>query len=200
MSCNVSMKPQSTWTLLKPHSKTWFPPGDLCVCPTSFNDTKKELWENDPVDYIRISVSTYTRICVFGDWKMRFFTRQRRGLHYTHIGSPSWWRVSPQGRPPSHTAGPPGPVAPPNRIMSPPPGHGQPSQRQPTPSQYAPPPRGPVPGQTHLPANSDACLLQVVNRMLNHHMAPTHMPEPHLHLQDPMPLGPRVLEVFIVLH
>ena len=31
----------------------------------------------------------------------------------------------PEGRPPSRTAGPPGPVAPPNRMMSPPQGHGR---------------------------------------------------------------------------
>ena len=51
----------------------------------------------------------------------------------------------------------------------------------------------PSQAKPHLPANLDACLLQVVNHTLNHHMAPTRMLEPHLHLQDPMPLGPRVL-------
>ena len=51
----------------------------------------------------------------------------------------------------------------------------------------------PSQAKPRLPANSDACLLQVVNRTLNHHTAPTRMPEPHLDLQDPMPPGPRVL-------
>ncbi|KAE9407355.1 ARM repeat-containing protein [Gymnopus androsaceus JB14] len=51
------VKPKSTWTLLKPHFETLvssfaFP--HLCFTPT-----KQALWENDPVDYIRISVDEY---------------------------------------------------------------------------------------------------------------------------------------------
>ncbi|KAJ3711727.1 armadillo-type protein [Lentinula raphanica] len=51
------VKPKSTWTLLKPHFETLvstfaFP--HLCFTPT-----KQALWENDPVDYIRVSVDEY---------------------------------------------------------------------------------------------------------------------------------------------
>ena len=82
-SCNVSVKPKSTWTLLKPHFENLV--STFVFAQLSFTDTKKELWENDPVDYIRVSVGTYT--CVFEDWNMTFFTRRIRGLRYTRIGS-----------------------------------------------------------------------------------------------------------------
>ncbi|KAF9065181.1 armadillo-type protein [Rhodocollybia butyracea] len=51
------VKPKSTWTLLKPHFETivsTFAFPHLCFTPT-----KQALWENDPVDYIRVSVDEY---------------------------------------------------------------------------------------------------------------------------------------------
>ena len=79
-------------------------------------------------------------------------------------------------------------------MMSPPQGHGQPSQRQPTQaSLHLPLLEDSSQAKLHLPANLDTCLLQAVNYMLNHYTVPTRMSEPHLHFQDPMPPGPRVL-------
>ncbi|KAJ8079910.1 Nonsense-mediated mRNA decay protein 5 [Marasmius tenuissimus] len=51
------VKPKSTWTLLKPHFETLvssfaFP--HLCFTPS-----KEALWQNDPVDYVRVSVDEY---------------------------------------------------------------------------------------------------------------------------------------------
>ncbi|KAF9257153.1 ARM repeat-containing protein [Marasmius fiardii PR-910] len=51
------VKPKSTWTLLKPHFETLvssfaFP--HLCFTPS-----KRALWQNDPVDYVRVSVDEY---------------------------------------------------------------------------------------------------------------------------------------------
>ena len=60
-------------------------------------------------------------------------------------------------------------------------------------SMHLPPLEDPSQAKLHLPANLGTCLLQVVNYMLNHHTALTRMSGPHLHLQDPMPRGPRVL-------
>ncbi|KAJ6583909.1 armadillo-type protein [Mycena vulgaris] len=51
------IKPKSTWTLLKPHVQTLV---ESFVFPQlSFNAGKQNLWENDPVDYVRISVDEY---------------------------------------------------------------------------------------------------------------------------------------------
>ncbi|KAI3621267.1 nonsense-mediated mrna decay protein [Moniliophthora roreri] len=52
-----SVKPKSTWSLLKPHFETLvssfaFP--HLCFTPS-----KQTLWQSDPVDYVRISVDEY---------------------------------------------------------------------------------------------------------------------------------------------
>ena len=80
---NDSVKPKSTWTLLKPHFENLV--STFVFAQLSFNDTKKELWENDPVDYIRVSVGTYTHM--YADRKITFFTRRIRGLRYTRIGS-----------------------------------------------------------------------------------------------------------------
>ncbi|KAG7087929.1 hypothetical protein E1B28_011975 [Marasmius oreades] len=51
------VKPKSTWTLLKPHFETLvssfaFP--HLCFTPS-----KQALWQNDPVDYVRVAVDEY---------------------------------------------------------------------------------------------------------------------------------------------
>ncbi|KAF9046357.1 armadillo-type protein [Panaeolus papilionaceus] len=51
------VKPKSTWILLKPHfdtlvSKFVFP-------QLSFTEARRQLWENDPIDYVRVSVDEY---------------------------------------------------------------------------------------------------------------------------------------------
>ena len=51
-----SIKPKSTWTLLKPSFETLV--SSFVFPQLSFNATKQALWESDPVDYVRISVGT----------------------------------------------------------------------------------------------------------------------------------------------
>ncbi|KAF9527513.1 armadillo-type protein [Crepidotus variabilis] len=51
------IKPKSTWILLKPHfdklvSSFVFP-------HLSFNESRRELWDTDPVDYVRVSADEY---------------------------------------------------------------------------------------------------------------------------------------------
>ncbi|KAK7048757.1 importin N-terminal domain-containing protein [Favolaschia claudopus] len=54
---NDCIKPKSTWTLLKPHVQTLV---ETFVFPQlSFNAAKQNMWDHDPVDYIRISVDEY---------------------------------------------------------------------------------------------------------------------------------------------
>ncbi|KAF8157919.1 armadillo-type protein [Crassisporium funariophilum] len=51
------VKPKTTWALLKPHFETLV---STFVFPQlSFTNAKKTLWENDPVDYVRVSVDEY---------------------------------------------------------------------------------------------------------------------------------------------
>jgi len=51
-----SIKPKSTWQLLKPHVETLI---STFVFPQlTFSQAKKELWENDPVEFVRLSVGT----------------------------------------------------------------------------------------------------------------------------------------------
>lgn len=51
------VKPKATWHMLKPHFETLV---STFVFPQmSFNPIKQELWETDPVDYVRISVDEY---------------------------------------------------------------------------------------------------------------------------------------------
>ncbi|KAJ7704207.1 armadillo-type protein [Mycena metata] len=51
------IKPKSTWTLLKPHAQTLV---ETFVFPQlSFNAARQQLWESDPVDYVRVSVDEY---------------------------------------------------------------------------------------------------------------------------------------------
>ncbi|KIK08065.1 hypothetical protein K443DRAFT_672947 [Laccaria amethystina LaAM-08-1] len=54
---NECVKPKSTWTLLKPHFENLV--STFVFAQLSFNEAKKALWENDPVDYIRVSVDEY---------------------------------------------------------------------------------------------------------------------------------------------
>ncbi|GLB38717.1 putative ARM repeat-containing protein [Lyophyllum shimeji] len=51
------IKPKSTWVLLKPSFETLV--SSFVFPHLSFNETKKALWEGDPVDYVRISVDEY---------------------------------------------------------------------------------------------------------------------------------------------
>lgn len=54
-----SIKPKSTWTLLKPSFETLV--SSFVFPQLSFNATKQALWENDPVDYVRLSVGMSKR-------------------------------------------------------------------------------------------------------------------------------------------
>ena len=49
-----SVKPKSTWQLLRPHFETLV--SSFVFPQMSFTPAKQELWETDPVDYVRISV------------------------------------------------------------------------------------------------------------------------------------------------
>ncbi|THU92451.1 ARM repeat-containing protein [Dendrothele bispora CBS 962.96] len=51
------VKPKSTWTLLKPHFETLV--SSFAFPHLMFTPSKKNLWENDPVDYVRVSVDEY---------------------------------------------------------------------------------------------------------------------------------------------
>ncbi|KDQ62833.1 hypothetical protein JAAARDRAFT_30743 [Jaapia argillacea MUCL 33604] len=51
------IKPKSTWKLLKPHFETLI--SSFVFPQLSFNSTKQQLWETDPVDYVRRSVDEY---------------------------------------------------------------------------------------------------------------------------------------------
>ncbi|KAF9013048.1 armadillo-type protein [Cyathus striatus] len=51
------VKPKSTWALLKPHFETLV--SSFVFPQLAFNDEKRALWENDPVDYVRVSVDEY---------------------------------------------------------------------------------------------------------------------------------------------
>ncbi|RDB14686.1 hypothetical protein Hypma_016434 [Hypsizygus marmoreus] len=51
------IKPKSTWTLLKPSFETLI--SSFVFPQLSFNATKQAQWENDPIDYVRLSVDEY---------------------------------------------------------------------------------------------------------------------------------------------
>ncbi|KAK7462279.1 Nonsense-mediated mRNA decay protein 5 [Stygiomarasmius scandens] len=51
------VKPKSTWTLLKPHFETLV--SSFAFPHLMFTQSKRNLWENDPVDYVRVSVDEY---------------------------------------------------------------------------------------------------------------------------------------------
>lgn len=53
----ISIKPKSTWVLLKPSVERLV--SSFVFPQLSFNETKKALWESDPVDYVRIAVGMY---------------------------------------------------------------------------------------------------------------------------------------------
>ncbi|TDL17754.1 ARM repeat-containing protein [Rickenella mellea] len=51
------VKPKSTWTLLRPHFETLV--SSMVFPQLSFNHIKQELWDADPVDYVRLSIDEY---------------------------------------------------------------------------------------------------------------------------------------------
>ncbi|KAF5319858.1 hypothetical protein D9758_018456 [Tetrapyrgos nigripes] len=51
------VKPKSTWTLLKPHVETLV--SSFAFPHLSFTESKQQLWQNDPIDYVRVSVDEY---------------------------------------------------------------------------------------------------------------------------------------------
>lgn len=52
----ASIKPKSTWTLLKPHVEHLV---SAFVFPQlAFNASKQSSWESDPVEYLRASIGT----------------------------------------------------------------------------------------------------------------------------------------------
>ncbi|TFK27591.1 ARM repeat-containing protein [Coprinopsis marcescibilis] len=54
---NACIKPKSTWAQLKPHFETLV--STFVFNQLTFNEARKELWETDPVDYVRVSVDEY---------------------------------------------------------------------------------------------------------------------------------------------
>ncbi|KAJ3574136.1 hypothetical protein NP233_g1960 [Leucocoprinus birnbaumii] len=51
------VKPKSTWAQLKPHFETLV--SSFVFPQLTFNDHRQQVWENDPVDYIRMAVDEY---------------------------------------------------------------------------------------------------------------------------------------------
>ncbi|KAF5311710.1 hypothetical protein D9611_009470 [Ephemerocybe angulata] len=51
------IKPKTTWSQLKPHVDSLV--STFVFNQLTFNQERKELWENDPVDYVRVSVDEY---------------------------------------------------------------------------------------------------------------------------------------------
>ncbi|KIM40975.1 hypothetical protein M413DRAFT_445750 [Hebeloma cylindrosporum] len=51
------VKPKSTWTLLKPHFDSLV--SNFVFPQLSFNESRRTLWESDPIDYVRVSVDEY---------------------------------------------------------------------------------------------------------------------------------------------
>ncbi|KII90665.1 hypothetical protein PLICRDRAFT_52383 [Plicaturopsis crispa FD-325 SS-3] len=51
------VKPKTTWHLLKPHFETLV--SSFVFPQLSFNQTKQDLWDNDPVEFVRTSIDEY---------------------------------------------------------------------------------------------------------------------------------------------
>lgn len=71
-----SVKPKSTWQLLKPHFETLV--SSFVFPQLSFTQAKQELWETDPVDYVRVSVGQSSRF-------LSFFTNRWSKLSFRWI-------------------------------------------------------------------------------------------------------------------
>lgn len=54
---HYSIKPKSTWAQLKPHVNSLV--STFVFNQLTFNEERKELWDTDPVDYVRVSVDEY---------------------------------------------------------------------------------------------------------------------------------------------
>jgi hypothetical protein len=54
-----SVKPKSTWAQLKPHFETLV--STFIFPQLTFNSMRQQLWENDPVDYVRMAVGSCIR-------------------------------------------------------------------------------------------------------------------------------------------
>jgi hypothetical protein len=59
-----SVKPKSTWMQLKPHFDSLV--SNFVFPQLSFNQSRRELWDSDPVDYVRVSVGKCLSIIVSG--------------------------------------------------------------------------------------------------------------------------------------
>ncbi|KAF9481128.1 ARM repeat-containing protein [Pholiota conissans] len=51
------VKPKSTWVQLKPHFDSLV--SSFVFPQLSFNQSRRELWDSDPIDYVRVSVDEY---------------------------------------------------------------------------------------------------------------------------------------------
>lgn len=67
-----SVKPKSTWALLKPHFENLFT--QFVFPKVGFTESKAALWETDQVDYVRLSVGGSTPLySMLVDFSMRVF-------------------------------------------------------------------------------------------------------------------------------
>lgn len=65
-----SVKPKSTWAQLKPHFETLV--SSFVFPQLTFNEQRRHLWENDPVDYVRMAVGLSPFLPVDGFLKSDF--------------------------------------------------------------------------------------------------------------------------------
>ena len=61
-----SVKTKSTWILIKPHFESLV--STFIYPQLSFNDSRKALWEDDPVDYVRMCVGKLLLIPYFSSF------------------------------------------------------------------------------------------------------------------------------------
>lgn len=57
-----SVKPKSTWIQLKPHFETLV--SSFVFPQLTFNEHRQEMWESDPIDYIRTSIGSCALSCL----------------------------------------------------------------------------------------------------------------------------------------
>lgn len=60
VSISFSVKPKSTWMLLKPHFETLV--SSFVFPQLAFTNMKQELWDTDPVEYIRNSIGMFINL------------------------------------------------------------------------------------------------------------------------------------------
>ena len=56
----VSVKPKSTWILLKPHFDKLV--SNFVFPHLTFNETRRALWDSDPIDYVRVSAGIFSHL------------------------------------------------------------------------------------------------------------------------------------------